>query len=161
MAVSELGRLPGFRVGAIGPLFICVFHRTATLERLELLQRLQTEHLTRVPKLYALNVITGESLQSPGPGVREKSAALQIEFDDKTVAAGTVLCMRGLGAVIARGFLAGLALISGGSKPTEVFKTVAEGALWMSKLPDAPPELAANRSLVEDLEAFVASVTSI
>jgi hypothetical protein len=145
-------------VGAVGPLYLCVFHQSATVERLELLERLQADLLTRQPRLYALNVITGASIQAPGPEVRVKSAALQTRFDATTVASATVLTMRGLGAVIARGFLAGLALVAGGSRPTEVFRTVAEGVVWISRLPGAPPELAASRTLVADVEAFVAGV---
>ena len=156
MAVTELGRLPGFRVGAVGPLYICVFHQSATLERLELLEQRQAALLVSQPRLYALNVVVGTSILAPGPEVRLKSAALQTRFDDTTVASATVLAVRGLGAVIARGFLAGLALVAGASKPTQVFKTVAEAVTWLARLPGAPSQLAANRDLVADVEAFVA-----
>ncbi len=154
--VTELGRLEGFRVGSVGPLLITVFDQTATVERLTLLDTLQGRFITRNPKMYALNVIIGVAVQQPEPAVREKAAALQQKYDAANVAAVTVLAVKGLGAVLARGFLAALALVSGGSKPTQVFKTLAEAVTWLRGLPNAPAALKALE--VSEVEAFVAGV---
>lgn len=156
MAVAKLGELEGFRVGAVGPVIISVFRRTATVERLELLERLQRDLLTRHPKLWTLNVVIGDSLQQPPAEVRELSSRLQKQFDDTTQGSATVLAVKGLGAVIARGFLATLALISQGSKPTEVFKTVGEATRWLATQPGTPAELKDPR-FGTDVEAFVAA----
>ena len=154
--VTELGRLEGFRVGSVRPLLITVFDQTATVERLTLLDTLQGRFITRNPKMYALNVIIGVAVQQPEPAVREKAAALQQKYDAANVAAVTVLAVKGLGAVLARGFLAALALVSGGSKPTQVFKTLAEAVTWLRGLPNAPAALKALE--VSEVEAFVAGV---
>ncbi len=139
-------------------MIISVFRRTATVERLQLLERVQRELLATHPKLWTLNVVVGESLLQPPPEVREMSGRLQKQFDDSTQGSATVLAVKGLGAVIARGFLATLALISNGSKPTEVFKTVDEATRWLATLPGTPPELR-DASFGRDLEAFVAQTT--
>jgi hypothetical protein len=101
-----------------------------------------------------LNVVIGDSLQQPPAEVRELSSRLQKQFDDTTQGSATVLAVKGLGAVIARGFLATLALISHGSKPTEVFKTVAEATRWLATQPGTPAELKDTR-FGTDVEAFV------
>jgi hypothetical protein len=138
MYIAELGRLDGFRVGAVGPLLVTVFHETATLERLTLLEELQTRFVAIHPKMYALNVVVGQSVKQPEAAVREKAAAMQKRFDGSTCAAVTVLAVKGLAAAIARGFMAALALVSGGSKTTQVFKTVPEALAWLNALPQAP-----------------------
>jgi hypothetical protein len=155
MAVTELGRLSGFRVGAAGSLVIAIFKDTATVERLHLLDRVQTEFARQHPKLYTLNVVVGASIKSPEAEVREVSAALQAKFNDTTAASATVLAVKGLGAVIARGFLAGLALASGGSTPTKVFKTVPEATTWLQGLPGVPIDLMTRRDLAAEIEAFM------
>lgn len=157
MAVTELGRLKGFRVGAVGSLIIAVFEDTATLERLQLLDRLQTELATAHPRLYTLNVVVG-AIKGPPAEVRDASAALQAKFNDTTAASATVLAVTGLGAVIARGFLAALALASGGSTPTKVFKTVREAATWLQSLPGIPVDLMTRHELSAEVDAFVKSI---
>lgn len=154
--VEELGVLPGFRVGRLGPVFISVFDKTATLERLELLEKLQAEFIKQHPAMFALNVVVGTALSQPEAAVRVKSAELQKRFDTSTKAAVTVLAVRGLGATIARGFLAMLALTASGSKPTEVFKTVEEAAAWLKALPGAPAEV--QRLDAAAISTFVAGV---
>jgi hypothetical protein len=158
MSVTLLGQLEGFRVGAVGPVIISVFRRTATVERLALLERTQRELLATHPKLWALNIVIGDSLLQPPPEVRELSGRLQKQFDDTTQGSATVLAVKGLGAVIARGFLATLALISNGSKPTEVFKTVEEATRWLASQPGTPADLK-DSSFGRDVEAFVAATS--
>ena len=154
MHIAELGRLDGFRVGAVGPLLITVFHETATLERLTLLEELQGRFVATHPKMYALNVVVGQSVKQPEVAVREKAAAMQKRFDGSTAAAVTVLAVKGLAAAIARGFMAALALVSTGSKTTQVFKTVPEALAWLVALPGAP-ELFKTVDAAS-VEAFVA-----
>jgi hypothetical protein len=156
MHIAELGRLDGFRVGAAGPLLIAVFHDNATLERLKLLEELQERFLTTFPKMYALNLVVGRSLKQPEPAVREKAAAMQQRFDGSTSAAATVLAVKGLAAAIARGFMATLALVAGGSKTTHVFKTVPEALAWLSELPGAPESFKTFDA--SSIEAFAAQV---
>lgn len=156
MAVNELARLPGFRVGAVGPVLVTVFVETATVERLQLLERVQGEFIAAHPKLFSLNVVVGDSVKNPDAAVRELSARLQEKYNHATVAAGTVLQVHGLGAVIARGFLAALALLARGSSPTEVFKTVPDAVKWLQALPGLPEDVAKNRNLVAEVDAFVA-----
>jgi hypothetical protein len=154
MVIAELGRLDGFRVGAVGPLLITVFHQTATLERLSLLEEVQTRFITTHPKMYALNVVVGDSVKQPTVEVRERAAAMQKRFDGSTATAVTVLAVKGLAAAIARGFMAALALVSSGSKTTEVFKTATEALAWLQTLPAIPPEL--RKLDAPAIEAFVA-----
>jgi hypothetical protein len=156
MAVTELGRLAGFRVGSAGPLIIAVFEETATVERLHLLDQLQTVFATKHPKLFTLNVIIGASIKNPEPAVRDVSSRMQAKYTGTTAASATVLAIKGLGAVIARGFLAALALVSPGTSPTHVFKTVPEATAWLQQLPEAPVDLKTLASLAADVEAFVA-----
>ena len=138
MDIAELGRLDGFRIGAVGPLLITVFQETATLERLALLEELQTRFVATHPKMYALNIVVGQSVKQPEVVVREKAAGMQRRFDSSTSAAVTVLAVKGLAAAIARGFMAALALVSAGSKTTQVYKTVPEALAWLQALPGAP-----------------------
>jgi hypothetical protein len=156
MQIVELGRLPGFRVGAAGALLVTVFRETANAERLTLLEELQGRFVKDHPRMFALNVIVGERMQAPDANLRERAAALQKRFDSSTAAAVTVLAVKGLGAVLARGFLAGLALVSSGSKPTQVFKTTAEALAWLQGLPDFPPELLVVKP--DEVAQFVADV---
>jgi hypothetical protein len=157
MPVLEKGRLPGFRIGTVGPLIIAVFDESATAERLAMLDKVQGEFLASAPRMYALNVITGASIKAPAPEVREIAARLQTKYNATTVASATVLTMKGLGAVIARGFLAGLVLVSRGNTPTQVFKTVTEAVEWLQRLPSAPPELSRVSTLAQEVEAFVSA----
>jgi hypothetical protein len=106
--------------------------------------------------MYALNVVVGTTMSQPEAAVRTRSAELQARFDASTKAAVTVLTVRGLGATIARGFLAMLALTASGSKPTEVFKTVEEAVTWLKGLPGAPAEL--QRLDAAAIATFVAGV---
>jgi hypothetical protein len=155
MSVIELGRLPGFRVGSVGPLIISVFHETATVERLILLDRLQTALAAEHPRLYALNVVVGASIKNPPSSVRDLSAQLQAKFEGRTAGAATVLAVRGLAAVIAHGFLAALALVAS-STPTQVFKTLPDATRWLQGLPDAPADFSRLETLAADVEAFIA-----
>lgn len=157
MAVTELGRLPGFRVGSVGPLIISVFEETATVERLALLERLQKDFVAKTGRVYTLNVIIGHTIKSPEAAVREYSAKLQAQFNSVVAGSATVLAVKGLGAVIARGFLAALALIAGGTTPTQVFKSVEEACHWLRTLPEAPASLADQAHLEQDVAAFMAS----
>jgi hypothetical protein len=154
MPVIEKGRLPGFRVGTVGPLIVTVFEHSATVERLTLLDRVQGEFLAAAPRMYAMNIIVGD-LVAPAGEVREVSAKLQAKYNATTVASATVLAVKGLAAVIARGFLASLALVARGSTPTQVFKSVFEATHWLQHLPGAPPELAKAPNLAQEIEAFI------
>lgn len=156
MRIVGLGRLEGFRVGAVGPLLITVFRETATLEGLALLEDVQGRFVKEHPKMFALTVVFGSAIKAPSGEVRERAAALQARFDGSTAGAATVLAVKGLAATIARGFLATLALVSSASKSTQVFKATPEALDWLRALPGFPPEL--GELGVAELEAFVSDV---
>jgi hypothetical protein len=156
MRIVGLGRLEGFRVGAVGPLLITVFRETATLEGLTLLEDVQGRFVKEHPKMFALNVVFGAAVKAPSAEVRERAAALQARFDGSTAASATVLAVKGLAATIARGFLAALALMSSASKSTQVFKSAPDALDWLRGLPGFPPELSALSAA--ELEAFVTDV---
>lgn len=157
MSLRELARLEGFAVGAVKDVLVTVFDRTATMERLTLLEKTQAQFIATHPRMVAFNVVTGDSLQQPPAEVRALSSQLQQRFDGSTLVSATVLDVKGLGAAIARGFLAALALVSGGSKPTQVFRTSADALTWLRGLPEWANhgDAALTAQAIDD---FVASV---
>jgi hypothetical protein len=157
MSVRELGHIEGFRVGSVGPLLVSVFVETATLDRLALLERLQTEFVEKAGNIFTLNVVIGRSLRSPGAEVRERAAFLQAKFKQTTLASATVVAVTGLGAVIARSFMAALALVAPDTNPSHVCKTIVEATRWLQSHPKAGVDLQTFPRLAHDIEAFVAA----
>jgi hypothetical protein len=136
MPLSELMSTPGVRVGALGPLVVTVFSESPSLAMLTEVEAVQTRHAGQFGnRLLLCNVVTVPKLSPPPPEVREFSSKMQQRLEACSVGSATVLRMSGLSAVLARGFLAGLALITHTNRPSGVFKDPDEAVAWLLKLP--------------------------
>lgn len=155
MAVISLLTLPGVRVGAVGPLLISAYSQLPDVAALEQLEAVQARHAAASGgKLLLCNVVTVEKLAAPPSEVREHSAKMQERLDAYSLGSATVLRMGGLSAVVARGFMAALALVTHSKIPNRVFKDIDEAVAWLMSLPGGE-RLARERSLAADVKTFV------
>ncbi len=115
--------------------------------------------MEKAGNIFTLNVVIGRSLRSPGAEVRERSAFLQAKFKQTTLASATVIAVTGLGAVIARSFMAALALVAPDTNPSHVCKTTVEATRWLQSHPKAGIDLQTFPRLALDVEAFVAAAS--
>lgn len=160
MRVEELGRLAEFKVGGVGPVLVSVFQSSATLAGLDLLEKVQDAFVRAQGTIFPVTVVVGDRLTAPAGGVREAAARLQTRFDPATVGAAVVLEQKGVAAVIARSFLAGLSLIQRGQKPTRTFRSVSEAIGWARSMPGQLPAVVAMADLAAAIDAFADELRS-
>ncbi len=136
MPLLNILTMPTARVGVLGPLIVTVYSDIPTVPVLKQIQELQDRQAAEFGnQLLLCNVVNAPRLSQPPPEVRDFSSKMQERMDAFTVGSATVLRMRGLSAVLARGFMAGLALVRHTQHPTRVFKETDEAIAWLLTLP--------------------------
>lgn len=154
MAVITLLTLPGVRVGAVGPLLITAYSQLPDVAMLKQVEEVQERHAAQSGgKVLLCNVVTVAKLTPPPSEVREHSSKMQARLDTYSLGSATVLRMGGLSAVVARGFMAALALITQTKTPNRVFKDTSEAVTWLLSLPGAE-RLSREQTLAADVKAF-------
>jgi hypothetical protein len=119
-------------ITAVGPVYIVVVHQPATAGAMgEIRRRLTLHTRTHGDKSCTLSVLSTGSMGVINPGVREEASAMAREV--KSLGAGIVIEGSGFAAAAARTILSGISLI-GHRSPQKVFKTLDEGAKWISNL---------------------------
>jgi len=103
-------------------------------------------------------VVTGVKLESPAPGVRERSAALDAKYDAHVVGSAIVVQSKGMAAVIARSFIATWALITKRQAPTKTFREVSDAVSWLASLEGQPPGMPFDSQVVSAVVGFVESL---
>jgi len=116
----------------LGPVFIDVVHQPATAEVMgEIRRRLGVHTRAYAGKNCTLSVLKASSMGRVNPGVKEEASAMAREI--KNLGSAVVVEGSGFGAAMARTLLTAVYLI-GQSSPLKVFKTVEDGAAWLSAL---------------------------
>jgi hypothetical protein len=154
MAVTLLGEGPGLRVGALGSLLVMHFDGRGTLEALDVLDAVEAKHAAAFPKFSTMVVVTGVKLESPAPGVRERSAALDAKYDAQVVGSAIVVHVAGVAAVFGRSFLAAWALVTKRQAPTKTFRDVGDAVAWLASLEGQPAGLPLDSRVVSAVTAF-------
>ena len=152
--IETIAKAPDFRMGAYGPIIVTVYRGGANAASLRLLDQYQTEMLTRHPKLFTFAIVVGDTLTAPTAEVRQFSSKLQEKYGSRSTGAAVVITVSGLAAVVARGFMAALSLITPPVMNQKTFKTVRDAVAWARSIPDQVPEIAVP-DLTEALEAFM------
>jgi hypothetical protein len=155
MAVTLVGEKPGLRVGTLGALLLMHFDGQSTVEALDMLDDAEAKHAALFPRFSTLVVVSGLKLQSPAPGVRERSAALDAKYDAHVVGSAIVVLAKGVAAVIARSFIATWALITKRQAPTRTFRAVSEAVTWLASLEGQPAGLPFDSQVTAAITAFV------
>ncbi len=156
MPVVNLLTTPTARTGALGPLIVTVFSDIPTVPLLTQIEEAQTRHAAQSGNQVLLcNVVIAPKLAPPSAEVREFSSQMQHRLEAFTVGSATVLRMGGLSAVLARGFMAGLALLRHTRHPTSVFKETDEAVTWLLSLPGGE-RLAREPDVQAQVRAYVA-----
>jgi len=108
------------------------------------------------PKVTMVSIV--QRLGSPpSPELRERVGVELESLKKQSIGDFVVLRAKGLGAIIARSFLATVALLRGGGLvPMRVLKTAFEAGEEARQLPGQLPEIANDLLLGEALEAFAA-----
>ncbi|HEX6836806.1 MAG TPA: hypothetical protein VF334_09555 [Polyangia bacterium] len=117
-------------IGSVGPVFINVVRKPATLEMLKETRRQVQRHFRRCNNVsLALSVLEPGAAQAVPREVRDEGAALTAEF--KSLAAATVIEGTGFRAAATRTAIAGMYFISKPPYPHKVFSDLSEGAGWV------------------------------
>ncbi len=157
MAVELLETLAEGRIGHIGPVLVSVWYAPLTLRGLDTMARRHRELSAHYgPKVTMVSIV--QRLGSPpSPELRERVAVELEALKKQSIGDFVVLRAKGLGAIIARSFLATVALLRGGGLvPMRVLKTAFEAGEEARRLPGQLPEIANDLLLGEALEAFAA-----
>lgn len=157
MTVTLLEEFSEVRIGHVGPLLISVWFSQASLRGLEALSKHQLALVGRYGKITNLSVAV-KIPKAPGPEAQE-----WLKRNDKNLrgtSLGTVIVVleRGLGAILARSFIAAASLISANSM--HVVKTLEEATAKTKSLPGQARDIVEDASLTATLEVFVAAPPS-
>ncbi|MBS2033009.1 MAG: hypothetical protein JST54_34370 [Deltaproteobacteria bacterium] len=153
MPITLLKELPEVRFGHWGPVFVSVWFSELTERSLDALESHQRDLAKRYPSVTLLSVVVGAS-KAPPPELRDRIKAQSNELRKQRIGNIVAVTNKGVGAIIARTFLAALSLIS--DEKMIIVKTAREAAEAARAIPGQAGEVIAHASLGEELEAFVA-----
>jgi hypothetical protein len=147
----------GCRIGTIGPVVVSVFDTKPELGLLELMGKVQGEHVARYKQITSITIISMPKLDPPGADFRSGSAELSKRFQDAMTCTALVVLSTGMAAVVVRAFLAAFSLLVTQRRPQQTFRQIAPAVKWVQEQPDQHPEVKAMVGLTEAIEAFAAS----
>lgn len=152
MAITTLKELPEVRLGHVGSLYISVWYAEASVRGMELLMQQQDVLLRTHPTLTNLSV----AISIPSSPSKDVQEFLKKNPGDLARSRGTVIAIlaKGLGAILARSFIAGFSLFSRSS--LIVVKSLEEATDEVQKLAGQDPLIANDSKLAADLTAYVA-----
>ncbi len=152
MPIRTLKETPDFRLGALGPVFVAVWFREATVPAFELL----TAQLEALATEHGQVTYVAVSLEVPKMPSKDVSDWMKAKGDFGGKVRGTVIALmaRGLSAVLARSVIAAVSLFT--SERYVVVKSLPEAARAVREVEGQPTWVAELTTLEQDLEAFVA-----
>ncbi|MGV3620502.1 MAG: hypothetical protein ACO1OB_06780 [Archangium sp.] len=153
MAATVLEESSEVRIGHVGPLLVSVWYSQATLRGLEAHDRQHVALAREFGKITSLSVAV-KIPRAPGPEAQEwlkRSAEALFGTSHGTV---IVVLERGLGAILARSFIAAASLIS--ANPIQVTRTIDDAVQRVKAFPEQHPTLISDAGLTATLEAFAA-----
>lgn len=154
MPVTLLEEFSEVRIGHVGPVLISVWFSQATLRGLEALSKHQLALVARHGKITNLSVAV-KIPKAPGPEAQEWLKKNDVRLRGTSLGTVIVVLERGLGAILARSFIAAASLISANSM--HVVKTLDEAVAKTKLLPGQPREILDDATLSSNLEVFVAA----
>ena len=157
MSVNLLEEFSEVRIGHVGPVLISVWFSQATLRGLGALSKQQLALIARYGKVTNLSVAV-KIPKAPGPEAQEWLKRNDKNLEGTSLGTVIVVLERGLGAILARSFIAAASLISANSM--HVVKTLEEAVTKTKSLPGQPPEIVDDATLTAKLEVFVAAPPS-
>jgi hypothetical protein len=150
LPIIKLIDTPVVRIGTVDSLIINCYRSTPTVESLDQVQQIQTDLLTKFPKVATMAIAGARSsLLRIDEKVRARSLEMSKHFEGRVRGAAIVIATKGLSAVMARSFMSGYLLLSKQAWPMQTFSSIDAAAQWVRKLPgnDARFELS-------EVEAF-------
>lgn len=153
MAINLLEELPEVRFGHFGPIYVTVWYSELTARALESLENHQIELAKKFPSVTLVSVVVGAT-KPPPPELRDRIKARADLLRSQRIGNIVAVTNRGMGAIIARTFLAALSLIS--DEKMTIVKSAREAAAAAQALPGQAPEVVNHAALGDELEAFVA-----
>ncbi|MFT3707649.1 MAG: hypothetical protein QM817_08270 [Archangium sp.] len=152
MVITLMKESSGVRIGKCGPVLICVWFEQATVAGMKLVMDCQRQLVEEFGSTTMLAVAMNLPTR-PAPEVsqwlRETNHANDLTINATVVA----ILARGLGAVIARSFIAALSLFS--RQRYTVVKTIEEAVGAVRQLPNQDPSIAAFDGFAQALSDFV------
>lgn len=153
MPITTLEERPECRVGHSGSVFVTAWYSELTEGALDMMERHQTALSQRYGKVTLVSIVMGAT-KNPPPAMRERLKRTADFLQDQRIGNFVVVLTRGLGAIIARTFLAALSLMN--SENMRVVRTLEDAADEIRKLPLQNEEVRGNAQLGADLVAFAA-----
>lgn len=153
LSITLLQEFPEVRLGHLGPVFVSVWYSELTARSLEALEQHQTELAKKYKSVTLVSVVVGAS-KPPPPELRDRIKARADLLRSQRIGNIVAVTNRGVGAIIARTFLAALSLLS--DEKMTIVKSARDAAEAARALPGQAEEIVARGALGEELEAFVA-----
>lgn len=140
--------------GVVGPLLVAHYRSTPeSVEHLEKLDGIQDKLVAEHGRISTCWIISQVgSMMRVSPAIRDKSLELDVKYEPHLRGSAIVIASKGIGAVMARGFLTTFFLLSRNRSPRDTFSSIAEGLVWLKALPEQHA-LVTGLS-VSELEAF-------
>ncbi|MFT3709230.1 MAG: hypothetical protein QM817_16440 [Archangium sp.] len=127
---------PVVRIGTIDSVIINCYRSTPTIESLDQVQQVQTDLLTKFPKVATMAIAGAKSsLLRIDEKVRTRSIEMSKIFEGRVRGAAIVIATKGLSAVMARSFMSGYLLLSKQAWPMQTFSSIDAAAVWLRGLP--------------------------
>ena len=157
MAIDVLAELDEARIGHVGPVLVVVFRSKIVARTLDVLEQHQASLAARYGKVTLISVVDGAN-QQPDPEVSARIKSQAPTLAKLRRGNIVVIAKPGLGAVMARTFIAMLSLVT--PEPLIAVKSLQLAAEKARALPGQPPEVVQNAALGAELEAFAAESVS-
>lgn len=152
MAITQLQEFPEARFGHVGPLLVSIWYSELSLRSIDALDAHQKTLAERYGKVTMISVVSSAT-KNPSPELREELKRRAPNQESMRIGNIVVVNARGLGAIIARTFLAALSLVQSG---LSVAKDIDDAAARAKAIPGQHPEVVASTTLAADLKAFAA-----
>lgn len=153
MAITVLEECPEYRFGHVGSVYVTAWFSELNDKGLDALAKHQQALASKHGKITMVSVVMGAT-KAPGPELRERLKAQAAEMEKQRRGNIIVVQTRGMGAIIARSFLAMLSLIS--KEHMKVPLTLEAAAEEARQLPGQDAATVANAGLADELIAFAA-----
>lgn len=153
MPITLLEERPDFRLGHAGSVYVSIWFSELSHAALDALEKHHQALSAKHGKITLVSVIVGAT-KPPPDELRDRLRKQSVELAKVRLGNVIVVQARGMGAIIARSFLAVLSLIS--AENMKVPANLEAAAEEVRKLPGQDAGTRANQTLGEDLMAFAA-----
>jgi hypothetical protein len=129
----ELLSLPEVRVGHHGPLMVMVWRGEVSVESLEKTNAVEEALVKQFGKISVIGAITNLVGGIPSAELRKSGADAMRRFQPHVRGTALVVMAEGAKAVLARTFLAGMALLIDFKSPMKTFRVLGEAVGWLNE----------------------------